>query len=138
MLLGTIPFGGHVELRGGRLLELVPETLEDFLDPGTRGTTPILFDHDPADPVGWLTAVKTKHHRLLIYGDLNDTYPRARAAERLIRSGTMRGLSPRVIVRDDDRMYAPTGAWGRGLVASVPEVSVVWRPRITGAAWQVG
>ncbi|MBA2952198.1 hypothetical protein GON03_19460 [Nocardioides sp. MAH-18] len=136
--MGVIPLGGHVELRGGRLLEIVPETLEDFLDDGPSGTTPVLLEHDPTRPLGWVTNVRTKHHRLLVYGDLDTAYPYAKAAERLIRSRTMYGLSPMVMTQNADRLYAPTGAWGRGLVASVPEVSLVWRPRIIGAAWHLG
>ncbi|TCT12660.1 prohead peptidase [Tepidamorphus gemmatus] len=117
-----------------------PDRVGDVIDPGAFATAatpiPMLFAHDPAQPVGvWDSAIEsaeglTVKGRLLI-----DDVARAREVRALVREGAVTGLSIGFVTRK----AAPRRGGGRTISAlDLLEISIVSVPshpraRVTGA-----
>ena len=133
MLLGSLPLGRDVELGKGRWVRLSPERLEQWAAPGVM--TPVLVGHDPDRLVGWCTRVQIHRDRAMLFGELDAGLPGARGVARLVRAGSMDGLSPDVQTCEGTKWLPAQGRWGEGDVIDIAEVSVVWSPRIPDARW---
>jgi HK97 family phage prohead protease len=75
-----------------------PDRVGDVIEPGafrkTATPMPMLFGHDPNDPVGvWETAVEQKDGLHLSGRLLVDDVQRAREVRALVKSGAVRGIS---------------------------------------------
>lgn len=133
MLLGSLPLNTSVQLKGRRVSLSTPNLEEWAETPGLM--VPVVVDHAPGRLVGWCDRVKFNQSKVMLYGDLDPGMPEARAVGNLVRAHSMDGLSPRVQARWGEVFYRATGRWGRGDVVDIPEVSVVWEPRIREARW---
>jgi hypothetical protein len=125
---------GSVEVSKGRWVPLTEGSLEEWAtDP--RLLVPVVIHHNPGRLVGWCDKVKFNQSKALLFGDLDPGMPEARAVGNLVRAHRMDGLSPRVKARTGEVFYKAVGRWGKGDVVDLPELSVVWEPRIREARW---
>ncbi|QPC41998.1 HK97 family phage prohead protease [Kaustia mangrovi] len=83
-LFGTPDLGGDVVLRGA---------FQRSLARRPPGAVRMLFQHDPAEPVGVWLAMREDGHGLHVRGRLADGVARARELASLIRAGGVDGLS---------------------------------------------
>lgn len=73
----------------------------DIVEPGafaktiqeSGGTVPMLWQHDPWEPIGVTTSLEEDEHGLLMGASLNLDTQRGREAHSLLKQGAMRGLS---------------------------------------------
>ena len=57
------------------------------------GTVPMLFQHDPVEPVGVWTTLREDRRGLYVEGEILATGPRGRTVAGLVRRGAVNGLS---------------------------------------------
>ncbi|UJX47170.1 HK97 family phage prohead protease [Xanthobacter sp. YC-JY1] len=112
-----------------------PDRTGDVIEPGAfsgvRLPLPMLFGHDPNDPVGaWTEAAETRDGLRLKGRLLVDEVARAREVFALVKAGAVRGLSVGFMIRKS----APRAAGGRTITAlDLFECSLVTTPAHPGA-----
>lgn len=113
-----------------------PDRVGDLIEKGAfagaRTPLPILFGHDPNDPVGvWEDVAETASGFVVKGRLLVEDLPRAREVRALVRSGAVAGLS----IGFSTRKAAPrTGSRGRIISAlDLVEISLVTVPSHPGA-----
>ena len=131
---GGVRFGGYASLFG------VADLGRDMVEAGAfaaalakRGAAGIrmLFQHDPAEPVGRWTALREDRHGLYVEGRLTPGVQKAEELAALIGAGALDGLSigfRTVRARND-----PRNAVRRIVEADLWEVSIVTFPMLPGA-----
>ena len=131
---GGLRFGGYASLFG------VADLGRDMVEPGAfaaalsrRGAAGIrlLFQHDPAEPVGRWTTIREDRNGLYVEGWLTPGVQKAEELAALIGAGALDGLSigfRTVRARNDAR-----NAVRRIIEADLWEVSIVTFPMLPGA-----
>ncbi|MFG1374683.1 HK97 family phage prohead protease [Xanthobacter oligotrophicus] len=109
----------------------VGDVIEKGAFAGVRAPLPMLFGHDPNDPVGVWTAAAEGSDGLRLKGKLLvDEVARAREVRALVRSGAVGGLSIGFVTRK----AAPRKGGGRTITAlDLVECSLVSIPMHPGA-----
>ncbi len=135
---GPVPDGAHRAVSGYASLFGLADLAGDVVRRGAfaralagrRRPLPMLFQHDPADPVGVWTRVYEDARGLRVEGRIVAGTERARSALRLVESGAVDGLS----IGYRTRRYRPRPGGGRELLeVDLWEVSLVTFPMLTGA-----
>ena len=136
---GLVVSGDH-EFEGYASLFGIPDLGRDVVMPGAfaeslarRGAAGIrmLWQHDPAQPIGrWLSIVED-HRGLRVRGRLNPAVSRAREAAALLREGAVDGLSIGFRVVEARRERVPQQR--RLLRLDLWEISIVTFPMLPGA-----
>lgn len=131
---GPSRIAGYASLFG------VPDQGRDVVEPGAfarslreKGVSGIrmLFQHDPATPIGQWTAMREDARGLRVEGVLADGVARAREIAALIESGALDGLS--IGFRTVRAANDPGRRVRRILEADLWEVSIVTFPMLAGA-----
>lgn len=118
-LFGLADLSGDVVARGAFAASLA-----------TRRTIPMLFQHDPSEPIGVWTAITEDARGLHVRGEILTSGPRGRAASALVRRGAVDGLS----IGFRTRAARPREVRGRVLTAlDLWEVSIVTFPMLPQA-----
>jgi HK97 family phage prohead protease len=118
-LFGLADLGGDVVARGAFAASLA-----------TRRTIPMLFQHDPSEPVGVWTSITEDARGLFVRGEILTSGARGRATAALVRRGAVDGLS----IGFRTRAATPREARGRVLTAiDLWEVSIVTFPMLPQA-----
>lgn len=93
-------------------------------------TVPMLFQHDPAEPVGRWIELREDGRGLFVRGEILETGPRGRTVAGLVRRGAIDGLS----IGFRTRRSAPRRPRGRDLLdIDLWEVSIVTFPMLPQA-----
>lgn len=127
----TVYLKGHASLFG------VADLSGDIVQRGAFAETlragrriPMLFQHDPSEPVGLWTRIEEDRKGLYVEGEIVCAGPRARTAARLVASGAVDGLS----IGFQTRRSSPRDGSGRSLdQIDLWEVSIVTFPLLPGA-----
>ncbi|MFG1298110.1 HK97 family phage prohead protease [Xanthobacter variabilis] len=112
-----------------------PDRVGDVIEPGAfagaRLPLPMLFGHDPNDPVGaWTEAAETPEGLRLKGNLLVEDLPRAREVHALVKAGAVRGLSIGFLISK----AVPRRGGGRTIAAlDLFECSLVTTPAHPGA-----
>ena len=118
-LFGLADLGGDVVARGAFAASLA-----------ARRTIPMLFQHDPSEPIGVWTAITEDARGLKVRGEILTTGARGRAAAALVRRGAVDGLS----IGFRTRSARPRVVRGRVLTEiDLWEVSIVTFPMLPQA-----
>lgn len=98
-----------------------------------RGTLPaMLFDHNPAAPVGRWTTIRETQAGLAVEGRVSDATERARETRALLRDGALTGLSVGFLVAKGGATCDADGL--RTITAAdLHEISLVSTPALAGA-----
>lgn len=95
-----------------------------------RGSVPMLFQHDPAEPVGVWTTLREDASGLFVAGEILAAGPRGRTVAGLVARGAVNGLS----IGFRTRRSAPRRPRGRDLLdIDLWEVSIVTFPMLPQA-----
>lgn len=92
---GPVRFAGYAAIfdrvdRGGDVVR--PGAFARAVTAGPTGV-PLLWQHDPAKPIGRIDHLAEDERGLRVIGRLSDRSPQAREAAALLRDGAVRGLS---------------------------------------------
>lgn len=92
---GPVRFAGYAAIfdrvdRGGDVVR--PGAFARAVIGGPTGV-PLLWQHDPAKPIGRIDHLAEDERGLRVIGQLSDRSPQAREAAALLRDGAVRGLS---------------------------------------------
>lgn len=118
-LFALADLAGDVVLRGA---------FADSLRAGK--SVPMLFQHDPSEPVGLWTELREDRRGLFVKGEILPAGPRGRTVAGLVRRGAVDGLS----IGFRTRRSAPRRPRGRSLIAvDLWEVSIVTFPMLPQA-----
>lgn len=127
-------FSGYASLFG------VADMARDVVEPGAfaralsrRGAAGIrmLFQHDPAQPIGRWSEIREDSRGLFVRGELSDGVSRAREVLALMRGGALDGLS--IGFRTVRATKDAKSGLRRILEADLWEISVVTFPMLPGA-----
>lgn len=95
-----------------------------------RSSIPMLFQHEPAEPVGVWTSIKENARGLFVRGEIFNAGPRARTTLALVKRGAVNGLS----IGFRTRRSATRKGGGRELFdIDLWEVSIVTFPMLPQA-----
>jgi HK97 family phage prohead protease len=102
-----------------------------FLDSlAARRSIPMLFQHDPAEPVGVWTGLGEDQRGLFVRGEMSPDGPRGQTAMRLVQRGSVDGLS----IGFRTHRSATRASGGRDLLSiDLWEVSIVTFPMLPQA-----
>ena len=132
---------GAIEIEGYASVFALADLAGDVVERGAfaaslraRGSVPMLFQHDPGEPVGVWTHLREDSRGLFVRGEILPDGPRGRTVAGLVMRGAVNGLS----IGFRTRRSAPRRPRGRALYEiDLWEVSIVTFPMLPQARLSV-